>query len=76
MGETLLRLEGREFTAVVVFAPDDASPMVGMTTLEIFGLRVDPIEKELVPVIALRKLRPFILGVGAGPAIGGSTKVP
>jgi predicted aspartyl protease len=55
VGETRLRLEGREFTAVVIFAPDDASPLVGMTTLEMFGLGVDPVEEKLVPVIALRK---------------------
>ena len=55
VGETRLRLESREFTAVVIFAPNDASPLVGMTTLEMFGLGVDPIEEKLVPVIALRK---------------------
>jgi clan AA aspartic protease len=55
VGEARLRLEDREFTAVVIFAPDDASPLVGMTTLEMFGLGVDPIEQKLVPVIALRK---------------------
>jgi clan AA aspartic protease len=53
MGETRLRLEGREFTAPVIFAPDDATPLVGMTTLEILGLGVDPVEEKLVPVIAL-----------------------
>jgi clan AA aspartic protease len=53
MGETRLRLEGREFTAPVIFAPDAATPLVGMTTLEILGLGVDPVEEKLVPVIAL-----------------------
>jgi clan AA aspartic protease len=53
VGETRLRLEGREFTAVVIFAPDEASPLVGMTTLEMFGLGVDPVEEKLVPVMAL-----------------------
>ncbi len=53
VGEALLRLEDREFTAVVIFAPDAATPLVGMTTLEMFGLGVDPIEEKLVPVIAL-----------------------
>ena len=55
VGETGMRIEGREFTAVVIFAPDDASPLLGMTTLEMFGLGVDPVEQKLVPVIALRK---------------------
>ena len=53
MGETRLRLEGREFTAPVIFAPDEVTPLVGMTTLEILGLGVDSIEEKLVPVIAL-----------------------
>ncbi len=53
IGETLLRLEGREFTAPVVFAPDDTAPLVGMTTLEVFGLGVDPAEERLVQVDAL-----------------------
>ncbi len=53
MGEARLRLDGREFTAPVIFASDDGPALVGMTTLEIFGLGVDPIEEKLVPVIAL-----------------------
>ena len=53
MGETRLRVEGRELTAPVIFAPENATPLVGMTTLEILGLGVDPIEEKLVPVIAL-----------------------
>jgi len=53
MGETRIRLEGNEFTAPVIFAPDEAMPLAGMTTLEILGLGVDPVEQKLVPVIAL-----------------------
>ena len=53
MGETRVRLEGRELTVPVIFAPDDALPLLGMTTLEILGLGVDPVEQRLVPVIAL-----------------------
>jgi clan AA aspartic protease len=53
MGETRLRLEAREFTVPVIFAPDEAMPLVGMTTLEILGLGVDSVEEKLVPVIAL-----------------------
>lgn len=53
MGEARLRLDSREFTAPVIFASDDGPSLVGMTTLEVFGLGVDPIEEKLVPVIAL-----------------------
>lgn len=55
MGETRVRLEGRELTVPVVFAPDDATPTVGKITLAILGLGVDPVEQKLVRVTALRK---------------------
>ena len=55
IGETRLGLENRERTAPVVFAPDDATPLVGATTLEILRLGIDPIAERLAPVIALRK---------------------
>jgi predicted aspartyl protease len=37
-----MRLDGRERTAVVVFGPEDAAPLLGATTLELFNLGVDP----------------------------------
>ena len=55
LGETRVRVEGREKTVPVVFAPDDTMPLVGAITLEILGLNIDPILGKLVPVNALRK---------------------
>ena len=55
LGETRVRINDREKTVPVIFAPGDATPLVGATTLEILGLGIDPIAEELVPVIALRK---------------------
>ena len=55
MGETRVRLEGRELTVPVLFADDDATPLVGMTTLEILRLGIDPVAERLVPVTAFRK---------------------
>jgi len=55
MGETRVRLEGRELTVPVIFAADDAVPLVGMTTLEILRLGIDPVAEKLVPVNGLRK---------------------
>jgi len=55
LGETHIRLEGRELTVPVVFAADDAAPLVGMTTLEILRLGIDPVAERLVPAIAFRK---------------------
>ena len=55
VGQARIRLEGREFIALVVFAPEDTAPLLGMTTLETFGLGVDPVGQKLVPVTALMK---------------------
>ena len=55
VGQARIRLEGREFIALVVFAPEDTTPLLGMTTLETFGLGVDPVGQKLVPVQALMK---------------------
>lgn len=55
MGETRVRLEGRELTVPVLFAADDATPLVGATTLEILRLGIDPVAERLVPVNGLRK---------------------
>ena len=55
IGETRLRLEDREGTARVMFAPDDEIPLIGATTLETLRLGIDPDAEKLVPVIGLRK---------------------
>ena len=55
LGETRVRIDNREQTVLVTFAPDDTTPLVGATTLEILGLGIDPIAETLVPVNALRK---------------------
>ena len=55
MGETRVRLEDRELTVPVIFAADGAVPLVGMTTLEILRLGIDPVAEKLVPVTAFRK---------------------
>ena len=54
MGDIRLELENRERYVPVIFAPDDATPLVGATTLEILRLGIDPVAERLVPVIALR----------------------
>ncbi len=55
VGEARVRLDGRELPVVVVFAAEDASPLVGATTLELFSLGVDPVSQRLVPVTGLMK---------------------
>jgi clan AA aspartic protease len=55
MGQASILLEGRNYVVPVAFAPEGVSPIIGATTLEIFGLGVDPIAQKLVPVNALWK---------------------
>ena len=50
MGQTWVRLEGREYIAPVVFGGADTQPIVGAVTLEIFGLGIDPVKERLVSV--------------------------
>lgn len=53
LGETRIRIQDREKTVPVMFAPNDTMPLVGATTLEILGLGIDPLSESLVPVNAL-----------------------
>ena len=55
LGDIRLRLEGREHYVPVIFAPDNATPLVGAVTLEILRLGIDPVAERLVPVTAFRK---------------------
>ena len=53
VGETTMRLVGKEWTVPVIFAPEDTRPLLGATALEIFSLVVDPNERRLVSNNAL-----------------------
>lgn len=55
VGQARIRLEGNDLILLVVFAPNDTSPLLGATTLEMFGLGVDPVGLKLIPVTALLK---------------------
>lgn len=55
VGEARIRLDGRERTALVVFGPEGATALLGATTLELFNMAVDPINRRLVPVPGLLK---------------------
>ena len=50
MGQTWVRLEGREYVAPVVFGGADTQPILGSVTLKIFGLGIDPVAERLIPV--------------------------
>ena len=55
VGQIRVRLDGRELVTLAVFAPADTTPLLGATTLETFGLGVDPVGQKLIPVTALLK---------------------
>lgn len=52
-GRTWVRLEGAEDIVPVIFGDDDALPLLGAVTLEIFGLGIDPVNSRLIPVDGL-----------------------
>ena len=55
IGYVRVQLNGNEAIVLVVFAPEDTSPLIGATTLENLSLGVDPVNQRLVPVPALMK---------------------
>ena len=48
-GETRMRLGGEEHTSPVVFGDENATPLLGAVTLEIFALGIDPLGERLFP---------------------------
>ena len=54
IGETRIRLGGREFTTIVIFAEEEEPSLLGVITLEEALLAVDPVHNELIPVEAKR----------------------
>ena len=55
VGQARVRLDGQDLVVLVVFTPESAMPLLGATTLETFGLGVDPKGKQLIPVPGLMK---------------------
>ncbi len=49
-----VRLEGRVMPTPVVFGDEGSEPLLGVVTLEEFGLGVDPVNEQLIPVPARR----------------------
>lgn len=55
VGEARIRLNGRERTTLVVFGPDNAEPLLGATTLQLFNMAVDTVNERLFSVPGLLK---------------------
>ena len=52
MGGVVATIDGATGIIPVVFGPEDATPLIGMVTLEILRLAVDPVNQSLFPVDA------------------------
>ncbi|MCY4577496.1 MAG: hypothetical protein OXD31_00465 [Chloroflexi bacterium] len=61
LGQTWVRLNGEEYIAPVVFGDDEAQPLLGAVTLEIFQLGIDPVGMRLIPVEGLMMSAPEIM---------------
>lgn len=55
VGYTRMRYNGKSGIVPVEFTPNDVEPLIGATTLEILGMAVNPVSKELLPVNFLLK---------------------
>ncbi|MYC28860.1 MAG: hypothetical protein F4X65_02060 [Chloroflexi bacterium] len=54
VGETVIRLEGRQLHTPVIFAGEGEPALLGVVTLEQARLAVDPLGQKLVPTALLR----------------------
>jgi len=48
--QIVVRLVGRPLFTICIFGDDGSMPLLGVVTLEEFGLSVDPVNKRLTPV--------------------------
>ena len=53
-GTALLSINGSQDLMPVIFGDDDAEPIIGVVTLEVLELAIDPIGERLVPVRFIR----------------------
>ena len=53
MRGTWMRIDGQQDISPVIFGNDDATPLLGVMTLELFALGIDPVSQRLIQVDAL-----------------------
>ena len=53
IGDTLVGIEGKTFSTIVVFGDEEATPLLGVYALERALLAVDPVGQRFVPTEAL-----------------------
>jgi len=50
VGEAFIEVQGIGATSLVVFLPKNSIPLLGVTTLELLGLQLDPVTGKLKPL--------------------------
>jgi aspartyl protease family protein len=50
VGEAYVEVQGIGATSLLVFGPEESQPLLGVTTLELLGLQVDPVSGQLKPL--------------------------
>jgi len=49
-GEAYVEIAGEGATSIIAFLPEGSTPLLGVTTLELLGLQVDPTTGQLKPL--------------------------
>lgn len=55
VGRAMVTIEGRSEVAPVAFGEEDSEPVIGVVTLELLRMMVDPIDGRLIPRETLRR---------------------
>jgi len=67
IGWTMVRLDGKVLPSLIVFGEEETEPLLGVVTLEGFGLGVDAVNERLIPTPGLLK-RLTVSSASIGPA--------
>ena len=50
VAQVVARIDGQSLYTLCIFGDEGSEPLLGMVTLEEFGLGVDPVNRKLIPV--------------------------
>lgn len=53
VGQVMVRLNGQTLYTIAIFGDEGSQPLLGVVTLEEFGLGVDTVNRRLIPVPGL-----------------------
>jgi len=63
VAQVIARIDGQSLYTLCIFGDEGSEPLLGMVTLEEFGLGVDPVNRRLIPV-------PGFLTTGSSQGLG------